>query len=126
MSPDGRAPAAVTGLAHIALATAEADAMADMLCASLGATRGHEELLEQGALRVVFVHVGPVIHHVSLEVADLPAALASAKAAGARLIDEQPRAGAHGTQVAFLHPKSFGGMLLELCQAPKRPGGRDA
>ena len=59
---------------------------------------------------------GPGLHHVSLEVADLAGQLATAKAAGVRLIDEAPRAGAHGTQVAFLHPKSTGGVLLEMCQ----------
>jgi methylmalonyl-CoA/ethylmalonyl-CoA epimerase len=53
---------------------------------------------------------------VSLEVADLPGQLAAAKAAGARLIDEAPRSGAHGSSVAFLHPKSFSGVLVELCQ----------
>jgi methylmalonyl-CoA epimerase len=56
---------------------------------------------------------------VSLEVKDILAKLASAKAAGVRLIDESPRPGAHGTQVAFLHPKSLGGVLLELCQSPQ-------
>ncbi len=66
---------------------------------------------------------GPGLHHVSLEVADVAAALTQAKAAGARLVDESARPGAHGTRVAFLHPKSLGGVLVELCQAPpKKPG----
>jgi methylmalonyl-CoA/ethylmalonyl-CoA epimerase len=59
---------------------------------------------------------GPGLHHVSLEVADLEGALAAAKSSGARLVDEHGRPGAHGSTVAFLHPKSFGGMLVELCQ----------
>ena len=54
---------------------------------------------------------------MSLEVPDLAAALARARAAGVRLIDERPRPGAHGTQVAFLHPASLGGVLIELCQS---------
>jgi methylmalonyl-CoA/ethylmalonyl-CoA epimerase len=132
----------VTSLGHVALATREADALAEMLVRALGAVRGAEELLDGGALRVLFVHLGPVrfelleprssehtvakfleargpgLHHVSLEVADIGAQLAAARAAGARLIDEAPRPGAHGTSVAFLHPKSFGGVLVELCQAP--------
>jgi len=62
---------------------------------------------------------GPGLHHVSLEVTDLAAHLARAKAAGVRLIDEAPRPGAHGTQVAFLHPKSLGGVLVELCEAKR-------
>jgi methylmalonyl-CoA mutase N-terminal domain/subunit len=62
----------------------------------------------------------PRPHHVSLEVTDIAAHLARAKAAGVRLIDEAPRPGAHGTQVAFLHPKSLGGVLVELCEAKRR------
>jgi methylmalonyl-CoA/ethylmalonyl-CoA epimerase len=54
---------------------------------------------------------------VSLEVRDITAQLARARAAGVRLIDEAPRPGAHATQVAFLHPKSLGSVLVELCQA---------
>lgn len=137
--------APVSGLSHIALATADADALAATLTGSLGGTRGTEELLDAGTLRVLFVHLGPVtfellqpladshtvakflrergpgLHHVSLEVHNLEGQLAAAKAAGARLIDETPRPGAHGSTVAFLHPKSFGGVLVELTQA-KREG----
>jgi methylmalonyl-CoA/ethylmalonyl-CoA epimerase len=60
---------------------------------------------------------GPGLHHVCLEVEDLPAALATLKAAGVRLIDETPRPGARGHQVAFLHPAATGGVLFELCAA---------
>lgn len=131
----------ITALSHVAIAVREADPLVEVLVNALGATRGGEELLDDGALRVVFVHLGPVtlelleprspehtvakflesrgpgLHHVSLQVTDLVAQLAQARASGARLIDESPRQGAHGSQVAFLHPKSFGGMLVELCQA---------
>ena len=127
-------PAAPQALGHIAIATREADALADTFVRALGARRGAEEILDGGALRVLFVHVGPVtfelleplspehtvakfldargpgLHHVSLEVADIAAHLAVVKASGARLIDETPRPGAHGSTVAFLHPKSFGGV----------------
>jgi len=58
---------------------------------------------------------GPGLHHVCFAVEDLPAALAALKAAGVRLIDETPRPGARGHQVAFLHPASTGGVLFELC-----------
>ena len=64
---------------------------------------------------------GPGLHHVSLEVSDITAQLAQAKAAGVRLIDEAPRPGAHGSQVAFLHPKSLGSVLVELCQSGRPP-----
>lgn len=59
---------------------------------------------------------GQGIHHVAYEVADLQAALAKMLLDGARLIDEKPRNGAHGTLIAFVHPKSSHGVLTELCQ----------
>jgi methylmalonyl-CoA/ethylmalonyl-CoA epimerase len=57
---------------------------------------------------------GPGLHHVTLAVDDLAATLVQLKARGVRLIDEQPRAGAHGSRVAFVHPSAAGGVLLEL------------
>lgn len=57
---------------------------------------------------------GPGIHHLCFRVRDLDRALAQCKAAGYRLIDDVPRAGADGRRVAFLHPKTTGGILLEL------------
>lgn len=60
---------------------------------------------------------GPGIHHIAYEVADIEAAIAQLKDSGARMIDEQPRNGAHGTRIAFVHPKSSGGVLTELCQS---------
>ena len=59
---------------------------------------------------------GEGVHHIAYEVADLEAALADLKRDGVRLIDETPRRGAHGTSIAFLHPKATGGVLTELCQ----------
>ncbi len=59
---------------------------------------------------------GPGIHHVTLEVDDLPAALKTLSEAGIRLIDEEPRIGAGGKRIAFLHPKSTSGILVELCE----------
>lgn len=59
---------------------------------------------------------GEGTHHVAYEVDDLVATLEKLKAAGVRLIDEVPRCGAHGTRIAFLHPKASGGVLTELCQ----------
>lgn len=57
---------------------------------------------------------GPGIHHVCYRVPDLDAALAACKAAGYQLVDEVPRPGAGGHRVAFIHPKSTAGILLEL------------
>ena len=130
----------VRGLSHIAIATPDADGLATSLVNGLGARRGDEELLDEGGLRVVFVHLGPVtfellepkhpehtvakflakrgpgLHHVSLDVAGIEDALAACAASGIEPIDRVPRTGAHGTQVAFLHPKSLGGVLIELSE----------
>jgi len=132
--------AALRARSHVAIAVREADPVVELLVRALGATRGDEEILDGGTLRLVFVQLGPVtlelleprspdhtvakfletrgpgLHHVSLEVADIEATLARAKAAGVRLIDEAPRRGAHDTRVAFLHPKSLFGVLVEICQ----------
>jgi len=56
------------------------------------------------------------LHHTAYRVTDLRAELSRLKAAGIRLIDEQPRQGAHGNLIAFLHPSSTAGVLIELCQ----------
>jgi methylmalonyl-CoA/ethylmalonyl-CoA epimerase len=130
----------VTALSHIAIATPDADALARTLAATLGAERGEEEMIDDGELRVLFVRLGPItlelleprsvhhtvarfigkrgpgLHHVCLEVPAIEDALARCRAAGIPLIDETPRAGAHGTRVAFLHPKGLGGVLVELCE----------
>jgi len=57
---------------------------------------------------------GPGIHHITLRVDDIRAALARLKEKGVRLIDETPREGAHGSLVAFVHPSSAHGVLVEL------------
>jgi methylmalonyl-CoA/ethylmalonyl-CoA epimerase len=59
---------------------------------------------------------GAGVHHVAYEVNDIEAAIAKLLADGTRMIDEKPRAGAHGTRIAFVHPKSSNGVLTELCQ----------
>jgi len=59
---------------------------------------------------------GPGIHHVCYRVADLEAALSAARTAGYRLADETPRTGAGGCRIAFLHPKSTAGILIELTE----------
>ena len=65
---------------------------------------------------------GPGIHHVCYRVTDLRATLARLAAAGVRLIDTVPRLGAGGCQIAFIHPKGAGGVLVELSQPPQ--GGK--
>ena len=56
------------------------------------------------------------LHHTAYRVDNLEASLADLRSKGVRLIDEHPRKGAHDNLIAFLHPKSTGGVLVELCQ----------
>jgi methylmalonyl-CoA/ethylmalonyl-CoA epimerase len=62
---------------------------------------------------------GPGVHHITLRVDDISEALARLKARGVRLIDESPRAGAEGALIAFVHPASTHGVLVELKQRLK-------
>ena len=63
---------------------------------------------------------GEGVHHVAYEVEDLDAALTELKNNGVEIIDEEPRTGAGGTRVAFVHPKSAFGVLTELVELPNR------
>ncbi len=73
--------------------------------------------LDESSPVAVFRGSAPTkLHHTAYRVADIDHELARLRAAGIRLIDETPRKGAHGNTIAFLHPKSTGGVLIELCQ----------
>ena len=61
---------------------------------------------------------GEGMHHVAYAVADIEAALADMRAAGARLVDETPRIGGRGAKIAFVHPATFAGTLIELVELP--------
>ncbi len=61
---------------------------------------------------------GSGVHHLAFEVQDLKTHLKSLKDAGVRLIDQEPRSGAHGTKIAFIHPKETGRVLCELVEIP--------
>jgi methylmalonyl-CoA/ethylmalonyl-CoA epimerase len=88
--------------------------------AMLAAGETHIELLEPlsetSPVGKFLEKRGPGIHHVAIRVKDIRASLASLKGKGARLIDETPRTGAGGCLVAFVHPASANGVLLELVQ----------
>jgi len=126
---------------HIGVAVRNIEASVPFYRDVLGmAYEGSEEVAEQ-KVRVAFLTVGesrielleptspdsPVskflekngegTHHIAYEVADLEGALSDLRAAGVKLIDQTPRCGAHGTLIAFLHPKATGGVLTELCQS---------
>ena len=60
---------------------------------------------------------GPALHHICFEVGNLESALERCRAAGIALIDDEPRMGAEGKLIAFLHPASTGGVLIELTEA---------
>lgn len=78
------------------------------------------ELLEptdpEGAVAKFIANKGEGVHHIAYEVEDLEKALAICREKGLRLIDAKPRRGAGGAKIAFLHPKSTGGVLIELCE----------
>ena len=61
---------------------------------------------------------GEGIHHIAFEVDDVAKELERLKGLGFQLIDEKPRKGSHGMMIAFLHPKSTGGVLIEICSSP--------
>ena len=81
---------------------------------------GHVELIEplspDSGVAKFIERNGEGMHHVAYQTDDIEAALDKVKAAGLRLIDEQPRIGIRGSRVAFLHPKATGGVLTELVE----------
>lgn len=84
---------------------------------------GYFELLEplpdaEGAIPRYLERNGPGIHHLALATDDIRQVLDDARNAGIELIDEEPRPGAWGHQVAFCHPKSTGGVLVEFVEHP--------
>jgi methylmalonyl-CoA epimerase len=125
---------------HIGIATRSIEESLKFWRDALGLEVRHTETVEEQGVRVAMLPVGeprvelleptgenspvakfiekrgPGIHHVAVRVGDIRAALAQLKAAGARLIDEEPRVGAGGCLVAFVHPSSSGGVLLELVE----------
>jgi methylmalonyl-CoA/ethylmalonyl-CoA epimerase len=86
----------------------------------LGVGDTHVELLEplgpDTPVGKFLAKRGPGMHHIAVEVADIRASLAELKKNGARLINETPRVGVGGCLVAFVHPSSLNGVLLELVQ----------
>lgn len=122
---------------HAGVATDDADALADLFGDLLGTPVAHRETFD--GLEVVFLDVGngyfellepvdggpvaeyvdrngPGIHHLALATPDVAGALDTARELGVDLVDEQPRPGAWGHDVAFLHPGSTGGVLVEFVE----------
>ena len=129
----------VTGIDHIAIAVNSLSVALPFYQELLGLElKGIEEVPEQ-QVRVAFLQVGPTkielleptsdsspiskflakrgpgLHHIALATGDVSTELASLRESGIRLIDEEPKLGAGGKQIAFVHPKATSGVLLELC-----------
>jgi methylmalonyl-CoA/ethylmalonyl-CoA epimerase len=128
---------------HIGIATTEIGAAADVWDDLLGVQADHTEEVAGQKVRVCMLPLGesrlellepmspdsPIskflekrgggIHHIAVSVENIRTTLRDLKAKGARLIDEEPRAGAGGCLVAFIHPSSTGGVLLELVEDPR-------
>jgi methylmalonyl-CoA/ethylmalonyl-CoA epimerase len=89
----------------------------------LGVGESHVELLRplgpDTAVGRFLARSGPGLHHVAYRTDDIDSSLAAVRGAGLALIDERPRIGIRGSRVAFLHPKSTGGVLTELVEAPE-------
>lgn len=79
-----------------------------------------EPLNESSAVAKFIAKRGEGIHHIALEVSDIKERIKEIKDNGIQLIDEEPRPGAHHTQVAFIHPKSVQGVLVEILEKPER------
>ena len=130
----------LTQIDHVGIAVRELDAAAREYQIAFGVTPVHRERVEdQGVEEVLFqagasyiqllgalgpdtpvgrflARRGEGIHHVGYRVADVREALDELRTAGVPLIDERPRHGSRGTTVAFVHPKGFRGVLVELVQ----------
>lgn len=125
---------------HIAIVVADLDATIALYTQTLGFSIVYRETVADQGIEAVGLRTGDSIiellrpleenspiaafrgsaptklHHTAYRVNDIAAELVRLRAAGVRLIDEVPRKGAHGNTIAFLHPKSTGGVLIELCQ----------
>lgn len=130
----------LTEVDHVAIAVRDLDAAIGWYQETFGATVAHREVVERDGVEEALLAVadsyiqlltptrddspvakyldskGEGLHHVGYRVDDCAAALKQAVAAGARAIDDAPRPGSRGTSVAFLHPKTAFGTLIELVQ----------
>ena len=100
-------------------AIAHEERFGDLRVLFLGLENGYFELLEpreEGTISRFLENHGPGLHHIALETDDIEAALENATEVGVELIDEDPRPGAWGHDVAFLHPDSTGGVLVEFVE----------
>jgi methylmalonyl-CoA/ethylmalonyl-CoA epimerase len=126
---------------HVGLAVADLDESIRLYTTAFGAELVDRQRNEKEGLEAAFLRVGdaelelmaplrgdspvgkfvakrgPGMHHVAFGVPDIARAIEEAKAAGLELIDPEPRMGMHGSRIAFVHPRSVGGVLTELVEA---------
>ena len=125
---------------HVGVAVEELEGALELYGDTMELTVAHREVVSEQGVEAVLLDVGenhvellaplgedtpvgrflakngPGLHHVAYQVSDIEATLQALKAAGVRLIDEQPRTGIRGSRVAFLHPRSTIGVLTEIVQ----------
>ncbi|MFW9944097.1 MAG: methylmalonyl-CoA epimerase [Candidatus Sifarchaeia archaeon] len=130
----------VEKIEHIGIAVESIEEMIPYYRDGLGLEYRGEEVVKEQMVRVAFFGIGessielleptsddsPIakflarrgqgIHHLAVRVNSIEQALKQHEASGAQLIDREPRLGAHNMRIAFVHPKSTGGLLVELCQ----------
>ena len=135
-------PPTLTEIDHVGIAVRDLEGAVDEYSAAFGMEPAHRERVEDQGVEEVLFRVGtsyiqllgatgpdtPVgrflerrgegVHHVGYRVADVAAVLDGLRAAGVPLVDEAPRPGSRGTTVAFVHPRGFRGVLVELVQEP--------
>lgn len=136
------------GVRHIGIAVKDTEAAVKLFSTLFEANRVETIVSQEHGLKLTFLTVaganvellepvrddvtvakflqtkGEGFHHIAFEVSDIEAVMANLRKAGIKLIDETPRRGAHGNLIAFLHPSSTHGMLIELSEPVKeRPGG---
>ena len=140
MSDRSDASSILTEIDHVAIAVRDLDAAIDWYKSALGAVVAHRELVEQDGVEEALLTVaesyiqlltptddtspvakflerkGEGLHHVGYRVTNCAAAVERMRAAGAQVIDTAPRPGSRGTTVAFVHPRSAFGTLIELVQ----------
>jgi methylmalonyl-CoA/ethylmalonyl-CoA epimerase len=139
----------LTEIDHVAIAVRDIDAAIEWYADTLGAEVAHRELVERDGVEEALVKVaesyvqlvsptredspvakflatrGEGLHHVAYRVADCAGALEAVKRAGGRVVDDVPRPGSRGTTIAFVHPKSSFGTLIELVQEGEPATGAD-
>jgi methylmalonyl-CoA/ethylmalonyl-CoA epimerase len=127
-------------LSHLGIAVKDLNASERLFKTLLGTSEVHHEEVEDQGVRIASFKIGESIielteatnpdsaiakfiakrgegiHHIAIEVKDVAAELERLKSEGFQLIDKTPKDGAHDMQIAFLHPKSTNGVLVELCQ----------